>query len=77
MTLYYTKEDYTTPHNVMQHYTTLYKAIQYYTMLIIQDYATLYKTIQHYTTLYNNILEVTIARKLLPHPQGMAPCAIC
>ena len=55
MTLYYTKEDYTTPHNVMQHYATLYKAIRYYTMLIIQDYATLYKTIQHYTTLYNNI----------------------
>jgi hypothetical protein len=27
MTLYYTKEDYTTLHNVMQHYTTLYKAI--------------------------------------------------
>jgi hypothetical protein len=23
------------------------------------------------------LLEVTIARKLLPHPQGMAPCAIC
>jgi hypothetical protein len=54
MTLYYTKEDYTTLHNVMQHYTTLYKAIRYYTMLIIQDYTTLYKTIQHYTTLYNN-----------------------
>jgi hypothetical protein len=55
MTLYYTKEDYTTPNNVMQHYTTLYKAIRYYTMLIIQDYTTLYKTIQRYTTLYNNI----------------------
>jgi hypothetical protein len=25
MTLYYTKEDYTTLHNVMQHYTTLYR----------------------------------------------------
>ena len=42
MTLYYTKEDYTTPHNVIQHHTTLYKAIRYYTMLIIQDYTTLY-----------------------------------
>ena len=28
-------------------------------------------------SLYNIWLEVTIARKLLPHPQGMAPCAIC
>ena len=24
-----------------------------------------------------NILEVTIARKMLPHPQGKAPCTIC
>jgi hypothetical protein len=23
------------------------------------------------------VLEVTIARKVLPHPQGMAACAIC
>ena len=40
MTLYNTKEDYTTLHNVRQHYTRLCKAIQYYTMLIIQDYTT-------------------------------------
>jgi hypothetical protein len=70
MTLYYTKEDYTTLRNVMQHYTTLYKAIrailynvnytrQYNT---IRHYAIIYKTIRHYTTaiqrytkLYNTI----------------------
>jgi hypothetical protein len=55
VTLYYTIEDYTALHNVMQHYKTLYKAIRYYTMLIIQDYTTLYKTIRHYTRLYNTI----------------------
>ena len=52
MTLYYTKEDYTTLHNVMQHYTTLYEAIRYYAMLIrLYDinYRRLYNTIRHYT----------------------------
>ena len=40
-------------------------------------WAVLPKQITGLTAINSIILEVTIARKMLPHPQGKAPCTIC
>jgi hypothetical protein len=46
---------------------------------VAKGYVDVQITANHYTLYYanNKLLEVTIARKVLHHPQRMAACSIC